>query len=182
VSTAHASRPRSPTNEVRPAKKSGVTRTRTLEVLNANIDELERVVALKAFQESEAAQQMFELQQDSAKWEDTAIEEKLRWQAATLNLTEEREAHNSTRAILQDERQLAEARFNNQTSEFLSLQENNDETEIENLVHSEENLILSQENIAAETKHVNLRRKHKRVSTTFFTSSSLRIQTKPLSR
>jgi hypothetical protein len=170
--SARASRPRSPTNEVRPSKKSGVTQM--LKVLNAKIVELERIVgALKVVQESEAAQQMFDLQQDSAKWEHTAIEEKLRWEATTISLTQEREAHNTTHVILQDKWQVAEARFSNQISELLSLQENIDEMEIVNLVHSEENLILSQEKIAAEVKHVNLHRKHNLVSTTFANNQQL---------
>jgi hypothetical protein len=118
--------------------------TLTLEVLNAKIVELESIVPLKVVQESGAAQQMFEIQQDSAKWEHTAKEEKLKWEATSISFAQEREAHNTTRVILQDKRQVDEARFKNQTSELLSLQENIDEMEIENLVNSEENLILSQ--------------------------------------
>jgi hypothetical protein len=118
---ACAIRPRSPTNKVvqlavRPAKRRGVART--LEVLNAKAVKLERIVALKAVQQSEAAQKLFEIQQDNAKWEHTATEEKLRWEAATISLTEERDAHNTTRSILQDERQVAEARFNSQKPYF----------------------------------------------------------------
>jgi hypothetical protein len=68
---------------------------------------------------------------------------------------------------LQDERQAADARFNKQTSELLSLQDNNDDMEAEILLHSEENLILLQEKIAAKTKRDNLRRKHNCVSASF---------------
>jgi hypothetical protein len=54
-----------------PAKKRGVPRT--MELLNAKIIKLESTVALKAVEQSEAAQQMFDLQQDNVKWEHKTI-------------------------------------------------------------------------------------------------------------
>jgi hypothetical protein len=75
----------------RSAKKRRLARTP--ELLNAKIIELERTVALKAVEQSQAAQQMFELQQNNATWEHEATREKLRWEAVTMNLIEEREVH-----------------------------------------------------------------------------------------
>jgi hypothetical protein len=90
VARACDNRQKSPTNENsqmmgHPENKIGVTRK--LELLNAKIVELKRTLALKAVEQSEAAQQMCELQQDNANWEHKAIYEKSCWEAAAICLT-----------------------------------------------------------------------------------------------
>jgi hypothetical protein len=80
---------------------------------------------LEAVEQRQEAQQMFELQQNNAKWEHDVIYEKLRWEAATTSLIKECDAHNATHTILRDEQHAAEERFKKQTSDFLSLQDNN---------------------------------------------------------